>query len=163
MNSKEYRKFLESYNGIYEQVGVKVPSGASDTEALKGLIPKGDKVHEVPKKKSTLQNASYEPEGEMIDEQESANESVEEVQTDLFDYILEHLVAEGYADTNEAALAIMANMSEEWKRSIVEADERPENINSPGHQSRDTRTDRQKRMAELGAARLRAASMVKGV
>jgi hypothetical protein len=41
-------------------------------------------------------------------------------ETDLFDYILEHLVAEGYADTNEAAIAIMANMSEEWKQSIVE-------------------------------------------
>jgi hypothetical protein len=41
-------------------------------------------------------------------------------QVDLFDYILEHLVAEGYADTNKAALAIMANMSEEWKHSIVE-------------------------------------------
>jgi hypothetical protein len=39
---------------------------------------------------------------------------------DLFDTILEHLVAEGYADTNEAALVIMANMSEEWRQSIVE-------------------------------------------
>ena len=44
----------------------------------------------------------------------------EEVETDLFDFILEYLVAEGYADTNQAALAIMANMSEEWKQSIVE-------------------------------------------
>ena len=43
-------------------------------------------------------------------------------ETDLFDTILEYLVAEGYADTNKAALAIMANMSEEWKQSIVEAD-----------------------------------------
>ena len=39
---------------------------------------------------------------------------------DLFDTILEHLVSEGYADTNEAALVIMANMSEEWRQSIVE-------------------------------------------
>jgi hypothetical protein len=39
---------------------------------------------------------------------------------DLFDYLLEYLVAEGYADTNKAALAIMSNMSEEWKQSIVE-------------------------------------------
>jgi len=39
---------------------------------------------------------------------------------DLFDTILEHLVAEGYADTNESALVIMANMSEEWRQSIVE-------------------------------------------
>jgi hypothetical protein len=39
---------------------------------------------------------------------------------DMFEHILEHLVAEGYADTNESALAIMANMSEEWRQSIVE-------------------------------------------
>jgi hypothetical protein len=39
---------------------------------------------------------------------------------DLFDYLLEYLVAEGYADTNKAALAIMANMSEEWKQNIIE-------------------------------------------
>jgi hypothetical protein len=42
-------------------------------------------------------------------------------ETNLFDTILEYLVAEGYADTNESALAIMANMSEEWRESIVEA------------------------------------------
>ena len=42
-------------------------------------------------------------------------------EVDTFDTILEHLIVEGYADTNEAALAIMANMSEEWRESIVEA------------------------------------------
>ena len=41
-------------------------------------------------------------------------------ETDLFDAILEHLVAEGYADTNENALVIMANMSEEWRQDIME-------------------------------------------
>ena len=39
---------------------------------------------------------------------------------DMFEHILEHLIAEGYADTNESAIAIMANMSEEWRQSIVE-------------------------------------------
>jgi len=43
---------------------------------------------------------------------------------DLFDYLLEYLVAEGYADTNKAALAIMANMSEEWKQNIMEISDR---------------------------------------
>ena len=38
---------------------------------------------------------------------------------DMFEHILEHLVAEGYADSNESALVIMANMSEEWRQSIV--------------------------------------------
>ena len=42
-------------------------------------------------------------------------------EVDIFDAILEHLIAEGYADTNESALVIMANMSEEWRQSIVES------------------------------------------
>ena len=43
-----------------------------------------------------------------------------EMEYDTFDTVLEHLVAEGYADTNEAALVIMANMSEEWRQSILD-------------------------------------------
>jgi hypothetical protein len=39
---------------------------------------------------------------------------------DTFDAILEHLVAEGFADTNESALVIMANMSEEWREEILD-------------------------------------------
>lgn len=46
--------------------------------------------------------------------------SLAKEETDLFDTILEYLIAEGYADTNEAALVIMANMSEGWRQSIVE-------------------------------------------
>ena len=38
-----------------------------------------------------------------------------------YDIVFEYLISEGYADTNENALAIMANMSEEWRQSIVEA------------------------------------------
>jgi len=39
---------------------------------------------------------------------------------DIFDAIKGHLLDEGYADTEEAALAIMANMSEEWRQDIIE-------------------------------------------
>ena len=39
---------------------------------------------------------------------------------DLYDLVLSHLLDEGYASTEEAATAIMANMSEEWVDSIVE-------------------------------------------
>ena len=38
---------------------------------------------------------------------------------DVFDVIKGHLIDEGYADTEEAALVIMANMSENWKQSII--------------------------------------------
>jgi len=40
-------------------------------------------------------------------------------QADLYDIILSHLLDEGYAETPEAAEAIMVNMSEEWRDSIV--------------------------------------------
>jgi hypothetical protein len=43
-----------------------------------------------------------------------------EMEYDTFDTVLEHLVSEGYADTNESALVIMANMSEEWRQSILD-------------------------------------------
>ena len=38
---------------------------------------------------------------------------------DMFDVVKGYLIGEGYADTEEAALAIMANMSEDWKYSIL--------------------------------------------
>jgi hypothetical protein len=38
---------------------------------------------------------------------------------DFYDIILSHLLDEGYADTNENALVIMTNMSEEWRESIL--------------------------------------------
>jgi hypothetical protein len=41
---------------------------------------------------------------------------------DPFDVIKGHLLDEGYADSEDAALKIMANMSEDWKLSILEAD-----------------------------------------
>ena len=45
--------------------------------------------------------------------------AIKKEQVDLYDIILSHLLDEGYAETPEAAEAIMANMSEEWRQSIV--------------------------------------------
>ena len=36
-----------------------------------------------------------------------------------YDIVFEYLISEGYADTNENALVIMANMSEDWKEEII--------------------------------------------
>jgi tRNA C32,U32 (ribose-2'-O)-methylase TrmJ len=40
-------------------------------------------------------------------------------QVDIYDIILSHLLDKGYAETPEAAEAIMVNMSEEWRNSII--------------------------------------------
>ena len=45
--------------------------------------------------------------------------SLRQEQVDIYDIILSHLLDEGYAETQEAAEAIMVNMSEEWRDSII--------------------------------------------
>jgi len=105
MNSKEYAKIVEAYQSIYEQqkIGIDASKEGGPDKLLQKIIDKDPKKYgggEVIR--SGLQKANYEPE------------------MDLFDYLLEYLVSEGYADTNKAALVIMANMSEGWRKSIVE-------------------------------------------
>jgi hypothetical protein len=41
-------------------------------------------------------------------------------EVDVYDVVLEHLLEEGYADTQEAAEKIMVNMSQQWIDSIIE-------------------------------------------
>ena len=101
MESKKFRDMIGAYASIYEaKEEPEMEEGEEEEEEYKG------------KKKGKKEK---EEKGEDDEDEEEMEESVE-----LFDYILEHLVAEGYADTNQAALAIMANMSEEWKQDIVE-------------------------------------------
>jgi hypothetical protein len=119
MDSKELRLFREAYGSVYipqteevveetvaeeqldEAGGPALPGepGRPGTPKAPGGRPHlpGEKETPAPKKKMTLQLAG----------------------TDLFDIVKGHLMSEGYADTEEAALAIMANMSEEWRQSIL--------------------------------------------
>ena len=54
-------------------------------------------------------------------EEHKEKRGVKKEQVDLYDIILSHLIDEGYAETPEAAEAIMVNMSEDWREDIVEA------------------------------------------
>ena len=72
-----------------------------ETESRRATAPKGVGVPD--KSKGYGGNPAYAPES-----------------VDTFDIIKGHLIDEGYADTEEAALAIMTNMSEEWKSEIIE-------------------------------------------
>lgn len=105
MNSKDYNLFSEAYAAVYsEQVGQhpgKSPDKATrdkyETQSRQGTAPKGVGV---PDKKTGY--------GQLKQD------------VDLYDLIKGHLMSEGFADDEKAALAIMANMSEQWKESIVE-------------------------------------------
>jgi hypothetical protein len=148
METKGYLELSELYSSIYNdvseshyKVGDKVlsKSGGMKGEVVKLDSEEKGKYYTV--KHSDGKTAKYAPDelkksnGGVPKEKEekfhtkldtlvhktfgkSPEEQKEE--TDLFVYILEYLIAEGYADTNENALAIMENMSEEWRESIVE-------------------------------------------
>jgi len=51
------------------------------------------------------------------------NKETKKEEYDIYDIILSHLLDEGYAETPQGAEAIMVNMSEEWRDSIIEAKE----------------------------------------
>ena len=69
---------------------------------------------------------------------------------DLYDVILEYLITEGYADTNENALVIMANMSEDWRESIVNEGKssRPRYPGGRGVLDQETRDEKREASAE---------------
>ena len=136
MDSRDLRSIKEAYNNIHnsqEQLdeGAGIVTGAAKVinavmkspnqtpkqkekavrdltkamdvvaKPIKSVLSVGDKKNEAMKNKRMPSGARMED-------------------VDLFDIIKGHLLDEGYVDTEEAALAIMANMSEEWKQSIVE-------------------------------------------
>ena len=67
---------------------------------------------------------------------------------DLYDIILSHLLDEGYAETPEAAEVIMVNMSEEWRESIVEAQEARNNPEDYEERQRKEKSKKQKAMQD---------------
>jgi len=92
MESREIRDLIESYYSVYDQ----------DLNEM--AMPPKD-YDKMPKPKPS--KPSVKDGGQMREQ-------------NVFDIVKGHLLDEGYADTEQAALAIMANMSEQWKQSIVE-------------------------------------------
>jgi len=145
MKNQEVKELWEAYQQVHQLDEVKTATSAQNERIPNFETEK--KAKQVPGLKVNKPSSPME----------------EEVEIDLFDYLLEYLVAEGYADTNEAALAIMANMSEEWKQSIVEAYQEPrfkrkhylQKLSKRGGMGMGTPDDphgyRDPRMAKVGA------------
>ena len=149
MRDQEIICLWEAYNLVYEQETGRGPR-ISDTYDMRDAEggPKGGRTIKGPKMKNVIRKE----------------------ETDLFDYLLEYLVAEGFADTNESALAIMANMSEEWRESIVEKYATfGYNADDPGDDfgqfvDKGPKTNKQKRNAiQLNNKILSKPGMLKGV
>jgi hypothetical protein len=97
MNGSQFWELYQSYGDIYRQevLSEEVEVEEGDSQQLNRLSGTAMRPGSV--------NASYE--------------------YDLYDVVLEHLLDGGFADTLEDAQVLMANMSEQWIDSIVEASE----------------------------------------
>jgi hypothetical protein len=133
MESKEIKSLMEAYASVYAQQEEEQldEAGLPYGPVGKGFkkLPAGKKRAAMMKRADQLRTQAMKddgdggkgsPRGKMGEINAALTNPRLREETDLFDYILEHLVVEGYADTNEAALAIMANMSEEWRQSILD-------------------------------------------
>jgi hypothetical protein len=114
MEPKDFSLLEQAYKNVYaeQQLDEFLGSGAqkavdSATKKIQGGLEKvGVKINRT--KRSTVTR----------DQQQKNIQQNNSV--DMFELVKGYLMSEGYADNEKAALAIMANMSEGWRQSIVE-------------------------------------------
>jgi len=104
MEANNVRDLMEAYSSVYNDLDEEM---TISHDFRPGQI-KAPPAPQLPKPGQT-------PPRVPVTKKKPINSSV-----DLFDIIKGHLLDEGYADTEEAAIAIMTSMSEEWRQSIVE-------------------------------------------
>ena len=115
MDYKDLRSIQETYSAMYSEEVV--------DEGLAGMIDKATKAGQAGLEKMGVKinrtpRPTARPSATTSNTMRQNQSSMEEV--DVFDIVKGHLIDEGYADSEESALAIMTNMSENWKESILE-------------------------------------------
>ena len=131
MEAKHIKDVMEAYASVY---------GQSENQQVLSEEGVETQTHIPPMKSSG--STGGKPQSQLPKRTPANAKNVEYYKddVDLFDLVKGHLMSEGYADTEEAALAIMANMSEEWKQSIIEQDARftvtalDKKLNTPAYQ-----------------------------
>jgi hypothetical protein len=103
MDSKELRNLQEAY------MEVVMGEGAVNGPYDRAQTNRGDFYGRAQKKNANKKPITKKKKPFYYDEQKN-----------IYDTILSHLLDGGYAETPEAAEAIMVNMSEEWRDDIVE-------------------------------------------
>ena len=121
------KKFTQDTDAKSFKPGVDVPK-VKQFGRISRIIPHGigDHANKTQSRVSTITRKDPgAPTSQKLPPQEKKKPSTEIVRKnlnnsyDLYDIILSHLINEGYADTFESAEAIMVNMSEEWRDSII--------------------------------------------
>jgi hypothetical protein len=124
MDARDFRNLQEAYLEIYQEEVEQIDEISADL-ALRASKKAGEVAGQLSslggkKEKVLAKRKQQEKLYTLQAKKRVAKLKREEFGEDAFDYILEYLITEGYAETNQSAIAIMANMSEEWKDSILE-------------------------------------------
>ncbi len=139
MNSQDYRNLQEAYLNVYENEQLDELS----VNKMHDYINKAEKDRDRLNKKWDQGTATSKERKKVFDREEGESRASKKIrqktgkdsfrlnaldklksaitkeEVEIFDTVLEYLISEGYADTEDSALVIMANMSEEWKNSII--------------------------------------------
>ena len=128
MDAKEFRSLQEAYMEVVENQQLDELSDRTVSNALNARIAAtgaaSDRAykHRNPEAMRAAETASGK-EASMRSAAAKRRKRKLGEEMDIYDIILSHLLDEGYADTEQAAEAIMMNMSEEWRQSIGEMTE----------------------------------------
>jgi hypothetical protein len=119
MNSQELRALQEAYSQVYElDEGLKsIDTPEKAQKYAYKALGSAARAAFTGDKKTLNKRLTGIKMGQRKAERKAAEE-VEE-QYDLYDIIFSHLLDEGYAETPEAAEAIMVNMSADWRDAIL--------------------------------------------
>ena len=139
MDAKDIRNLQEAYVEVYDNLDEGAEGGrfqynqrhgrplitpevsqrASETETLGGgTYERGPK--RLPKSKRKYDRQVLSGVRAASEQEKQRARKRMGIKEDIYDIILSHLLDEGYADTEQAAEAIMVNMSEDWRQSICE-------------------------------------------
>jgi hypothetical protein len=146
MNSQDLRALQEAYLDVYAPQEL---DEANKLETYRKATPR----QRVGRRQdrdfgNVLHPSDYDTQGEPVRQKihkdsRGMKKGMKTEEADLYDIILSHLLDEGYADNEQAAEAIMINMSEDWKHSIVESRTQELGDRLKNLQSRSQETDRE--------------------
>ena len=133
MDAQDFRSLQEAYLEVcdeaykkfpYKKVEDKIHKKEADNPTGRGTPQsvKMDTVFRHFKGKGEVRRTEKREHSPKISKEKAAENKArgtQKEQVDIYDVILSHLIDEGYAETVESAEAIMVNMSEEWRQSIL--------------------------------------------
>ena len=114
MNSRQFQELQEAYMNVYQEI-----DEAKVDKKLPEYKRSGARLDRYDNPSGALALGGGQQRARRAEHEERRGVKKEEF--DLYDIILSHLLDEGYADTEQAAEAIMVNMSEEWMGSIIKS------------------------------------------